>query len=1050
MARKIKNDLFEDICSKENLMLAWRRVENSLKHGNIWYDELEIAAYKFNLVNNLTILSNKMSNGSYQMHKILPAPFPKASKIIANTGIDNEDNSKPNKSLQIRQSFAIHIEDQLVWMAVCGVLGPYFEEEMPAWSYGNRLFLNTWKNEKNHWINGVYRTTSINFYRKWTQGWPLYRHVLSTCIKRMAFRKDKMEEGDVYIGDDFLTIEENNAQENEAFRLNYLEDGYFSGENKQKLYYRALDLTKFYPHVKMSKIKELIKNKFDNQCSDEFYVLIDTLTNFEVEYESSLSEDVFTDAELAEMELYKDIVFDGLPTGLIVAGALANIYMLKLDKEVSERLKQDKDHHVLHFRYVDDHLMLSDDKSKLDEWYKWYIQKLKEFELEVNEEKTESNVIDPRYPTPLLTQTLHKISEISRLSLDLLSSNEFDMVHRDLQMLLVTDFPNQEIKKGTRTSFACTMLSRLASDVNVDYDKIHQRREEWLTFVNSKFDSEDRNLLNSLIFTSEGNYPENLDEKIEKKIGKEGKDLYESVRNAIADSKRKIIDIEKGIFNLLVYAIKETPDKPNMWLKLLDFCVFHIPNKIETVYKILNRLKSKEAEELHPLGFEYIWASLNNHLALRIVRATYRLASNMYKNPMMKEKDELFLNCINDSLGIFKKEFSPHYLVEDSMFILNKAKQLLAFSFMDNKEFEANRTAYLKPASYHGLQLDASFWLLWAIERLNYGNPQHDLQIPEFIIRSLSLANQDSPFFLQLLYTCIGKVQFDAFDKNKIKVLKLIKEQKNTICRSVYGERVDKEILKFLNIKSKSSAKSNSSFITLLDWIKEVRYLEMDNDKNDLLQQAICSEYAATLIMKYIVKFFLDKIETLDSFSINPVAIFLKKTECWEDKDWDHWISIKEIHIKCLKTIDDTLYRYPLKLSKKYRKEWGVIYGLGVIFLQMLTKEYRMPWVFNRPEYGFEWDSILKRLMANGKISSRNCKIVTSCLSLEDKETLKLKSILDGKTVFESPLISNEKIDKLETLLSQLDKSLDELRENQISVANREIRQLVMIKLKNQ
>ena len=67
--------------------------------------------------------------------------------------------------------------------------------------------------------------------------------------------------------------------------------------------------------------------------------------------------------------------------------------------------------------------MLSDDKSKLDEWYKWYIQKLKEFELEVNEEKTESNVIDPRYPTPLLTQTLHKISEISRLSLDLLSSN---------------------------------------------------------------------------------------------------------------------------------------------------------------------------------------------------------------------------------------------------------------------------------------------------------------------------------------------------------------------------------------------------------------------------------------------------------------------------------------------------------------------------------------------------------------------------------------------------------------------------------------------------
>ena len=51
--RKIQDDIFETICSKENLILAWRRVENSFHHGDVWYDELELAAYKFNLVNNI-------------------------------------------------------------------------------------------------------------------------------------------------------------------------------------------------------------------------------------------------------------------------------------------------------------------------------------------------------------------------------------------------------------------------------------------------------------------------------------------------------------------------------------------------------------------------------------------------------------------------------------------------------------------------------------------------------------------------------------------------------------------------------------------------------------------------------------------------------------------------------------------------------------------------------------------------------------------------------------------------------------------------------------
>lgn len=1048
MERNIQNNLFETICSKENLMLAWRRVENSFKHGNIWYDELELAAYKFNLVNNLEKLSDVLLKGTYQMRPIKPAPYPKGCKKL-DKEMQNGDGIGQEFELRIRQSFAINIEDQLVWMAICGVLGPYFEEQMPAWSYGNRLYLNTWKDKDGHWINGVYRTTSVNFYRKWTQGWPLYRHSLSACIKRMAFPQENITAGGVYQVDDILTIEENAAQVNQAFKLKYLDKDYFTGEKKEKLYYVALDLTKFYPHVKMAKIGTIIKTRFNNQC-EEFYNLIDAITNFEISYESQGKLE-FTETELKEMDLDCEVCFDGLPTGLIVAGALANIYMLELDRKVDARLSREIEHHILHFRYVDDHLMLSDDKSKLESWKNWYIGELDALGLDINNEKTEEDVIDSYYPTPLLTHTLHKISDIAKQPLDLLNGNEFNMVYRDLQMLLVTEFPEQEIKKSTRTSFACTMLSRLVSDINVDYDNIHKQRRKWLSFVDEKTEdsSDNRIMLRSLVFTNEKDYPELLDTNFKKLIGEEGCEIYNLVLKAIGESRAKIQDTKKSIFNLLVYALKETPDKPSMWLKVMDFCIFHYPDKIATIYKVLNMLKNKERQGLHPLGHEYIWASLNIHLALRIVKAIYRQTSDGYKNPIMRENDFYFLEKITNDLGVFKG--NGHYLVSDSMFILGKAKQLLGFCRAKGDEIANMRQAFLEPVEYHGVILDASYWLLWAIERFNHGNPQNNLKIPPFIVESLVYANQDSPYFIQLLFSCTSQVGLSAFGKINIRKLNLSSGQIDNVMLSSLGhEDRYKEIVKSLKLKTDRLYKnSTQSQMTLLEWIMRVRSLECGTE--NVLANAVCSEYAATVIMKNIVKFFVNKIEHLDGYSIHPAAITLNKKECIDDSLWENWLSDKKkIYIQCKNNIDDTLYRYLAKLSDDYRKEWGVIYGLGILFLQMLTKEYTMPWVFNRPEYGFEWESVLHQLLSKGKVSSANYKIVAACLSVEDKETLKLKRILDvSSVVFENPSTTDTKIDSLEELLAKIEQSLQELRANQISVANRETRQLVMIKLKD-
>lgn len=1028
--RKVQDNLFEAICSKENLILAWRRVENSYQHGDVWFDELEISAFKFNLVQNIERLSKQMENGNYKMKPIKPAPYPKGMKVSQN------DEGQETTELRVRQSFCINVEDQVVWMAVYGVLGPYFEEQMPAWSYGNRMFLNTWKDEHGHWINGVYRTTSRNFYRKWQQGWPLYRHILAACIKRMAFPEKKDDQA--CNESELQAIEENDAQVNKAFKLPYLEKGYFGTEGYHtRLYYVAIDLEKFYPSVKMDRIRNILLDAFPIGDAN-FTSLITALTKFEVVNDDSVG-NVFSEEELSEMGLYEDVVFEGLPTGLLVAGALANLYLLELDLKVIERLKSVKTHRIMHFRYVDDHLFLSDDKEELVKWEEWYIKELKAIQLRVNEAKTEEKPIefDSHYPTPLITQTLHKISDIAKMPLDLLNTNEFNMVFRDLQMLLVTEFPEEEIKKGTRTSFACTMLSRLTSDINVDYAEIHKRRKEWLSYVDNlpvdEVDKDVKKRLKSLVFTVGDEYPESLDNDL-KDIVKEGYKYYDAIIAAIGNSREEISKIEERIFHLLIYSLQEVPDKPKMWLRILDFCIYHIPENIQELYDKLGRLNQNK--QIHDLGYEYIVSVMNIHLAMQVMRCIARLSANQYNNPRKKDIDKRLLAIyvlVDDKFPL-----PHHYLYEDANFIVNRTKIWLSYF-----KGEANESDFLNGCIYHEINLDSSFWLLWGIEKFNRKKPTPNMVMPDFLKENLCKANAASDYFLQLLFSCINQVSLESFGKIDFKKLKLNNLQKENLLLSVWGRNGAKQVIKVFGLDDKKMASPNK--ISLVQWIHKVHQIELSD--RDILGNALCSEYAATLIIKKVVDHYCDDIEHIDSFSIHPAAILVKREECLNEKDWDNWLSPnKNIEIKVKDSFMDEMYRYPSFASDEYSPMVGTVYGLGIIFLQLLTKEFTLPWVFNRPEYGYEWQSVLYRLLERGKVSSTNYEIIASCLSLENRETIKLKRILNDAVCVKQK-VNDAKIENIEDLRSALEESLKELKENQISVANHETRQLIKIKL---
>src|SRR4029077_15706269 len=70
----------------------------------------------------------------------------------------------------------------------------------------------------------------------------------------------------------------------------------------------------------------------------------------------------------------EDTSYPHVPTGLYIAGFLANAGMLKVDQEVQVKLRE---HRVAHFRFVDDHIVLAYTMDELIVWLKEYAEILK-------------------------------------------------------------------------------------------------------------------------------------------------------------------------------------------------------------------------------------------------------------------------------------------------------------------------------------------------------------------------------------------------------------------------------------------------------------------------------------------------------------------------------------------------------------------------------------------------------------------------------------------------------------------------------------------------
>ena len=441
---------YDRLMLPENLNYAWLKAKNLYRSADGYVDAGELAAFELDLEQRLLEIRRQFERGTFRLKKLRPLPRPK--KLTEEIPVD-------------RQYYHVAVEDQVAWIALVNALGPDLDMMMEPWSYGNRLYRPAWYEKDEASIStleiGPYRHASGNLYRKFQHSWPLFRRHITLTARMMVYRRqlrrDEMDEPD-------------QLADATARRANLI---YFSQDfwpkkgaqdAKSDVYHASIDLKQFYPALKIEAV--LAGLAVAGALADQrIKNIIGAMLNFQID----MTDMPHTAMENVEPPFLKGSI-KGIPTGLFVAGFLANVAMLPVDKIVA--LKIDENRNVAHFRFVDDHTIIADDFDALCDWIIWYEQLLLDQGIgaEVNPEKYDppnlsewvaliktgeplSNLrgkkpdiykaavrdtrLDGKNPTKLMTKTLAQVSAIAAADIHILDDDDLSERLKMLEWLLL-------------------------------------------------------------------------------------------------------------------------------------------------------------------------------------------------------------------------------------------------------------------------------------------------------------------------------------------------------------------------------------------------------------------------------------------------------------------------------------------------------------------------------------------------------------------------------------------------------------------------------------
>lgn len=690
---------YERLLLPENLYYAWRKAKRLYRMADGYINQGELLEFELDLENRLQKIERKFKNGRYKLHPIRPVPRPK--KLKDGKCVD-------------RQYFHIAVDDQVAWIAIVNALGPELDDKMPAWSYGNRLYRAAWYEEEHQESKleiGPYRHASGHLYKKFQHSWPLFRKHISLTARTMASPITKTEESEP----DQRAIEAASK-----VGLPYLDNDFWNRpkNNGTDLYYASIDLKQFYPSIHAKKILAgllLAQNASDPDGKLE--TLLRSMLKFTLD-KSDISAPALGNVEPA----FKGKSVKGLPTGLFAAGFLANAAMLSVDKIVDEGIQTDKT--VAHFRFVDDHTILTYEFDKLCVWIEWYKKLVvKQLGIKVNEDKSDpeslsdwlkisktminnsrgkkkkeakeskakaDSKIDGSNPTKLLTKTLEKVSIIAGQNTNILDDHDLKDRLKDLEWLLLADIPEREIRPDTRAAFAAGQIATLAPMLIQEADGIVDTHRELVKM------ERDLQIL--------GKYPEQNGEKIQA-LTKQYKNQLERFN----EQKKKLDYEEKGhltrCFGLLIHAMKEHPSKARIFFRLHQYCLLTGHHGLMQIIEWIDGLSS-------------VWADYYRSLTLQILAQNILKAIRVCTTPASLRSDqEAASKYLDDIASIEQKRFNANGANESWFHKMARREYTvsvaIAVEYLKQSGLESLSSKFAEVAKFHGapaLEDNSSIW----------------------------------------------------------------------------------------------------------------------------------------------------------------------------------------------------------------------------------------------------------------------------------------------------------------------------------------------------
>ena len=481
---------YDRLLLPENLNYAWLKAKKLYRAADGYIDNGELAEFELDLDKRLLGIQQQFERFVWRTKKLRPLPRPKRTR--GNLPID-------------RQYYHVAVDDQVAWIAVVNALGPELDQRMPSWSYGNRIYRPAWyehgEDRQSTLEIGPYRHASGHLYRKFQHSWPLFRRHVALTARTMVRALNLPTDRDELDHVDRLAAA---AADKEG--LPYLQSSFWEpGTDKAigtELYHASIDLKHFYPSLRTEAVLHGL-TMAGAADDDRIRKLLTDMLRFRID-KSELPPNTLERVE----PKYDDPRVQGIPTGLFVAGFLANAAMLQVDTDVDRRIREQRS--LAHFRFVDDHIFLAYDFQELCSWLDWYRSLLGESSTgaEVNVEKYDPTSlgewmdtraealtttkgltgqaakhreqseeaairdarIDGANPTKLLTKTLGQVSAIATANIDILEDEDLQDLLKQLEWLLLADIPEREIRPDTRAAFAAGRIAALAPILVQDTD----------------------------------------------------------------------------------------------------------------------------------------------------------------------------------------------------------------------------------------------------------------------------------------------------------------------------------------------------------------------------------------------------------------------------------------------------------------------------------------------------------------------------------------------------------------------------------------------------